>query len=136
MVVIGEAADGKEAAQQAERHRPDIVLLDLALPGIDGLSTLRWIRESVPEAKVVVLTIHAAWFLGSGRAPRQTLSRSGFANARERPERTNGLKARNFHPAHPRLLCSYASDPTTSRLKSLHSQLPHRLLHAEIQAFP
>jgi len=58
MVVIGEAADGKEALEQAERHRPDIVLLDLALPGIDGLSVLRRIPESVPGAKVVVLTIH------------------------------------------------------------------------------
>ncbi len=58
MEVIGEAADGKEAIEQAKRLRPDVVLLDLSMPDLGGLSALGVIREKVPESKVLVLTMH------------------------------------------------------------------------------
>lgn len=58
MEVIGEASDGKEAIEQAERLHPDVVLLDLSMPGLGGLSALGVIREKVPETKVLVLTMH------------------------------------------------------------------------------
>jgi DNA-binding NarL/FixJ family response regulator len=54
--VAGEAADGEEAIDLARRLRPDLVLLDLSMPGLDGLQALPRIREAAPETEVVVLT--------------------------------------------------------------------------------
>src|SRR5690242_9052090 len=54
--VAGEAADGEEAIDLARRLLPDLVLLDLSMPGLDGLSALPRIREAAPDAEVVVLT--------------------------------------------------------------------------------
>ena len=54
--VVGTAANGREAIDQAIEHRPDVTLLDLAMPGMDGLEALPLIREAVPECTVVVLS--------------------------------------------------------------------------------
>jgi len=54
--VIGTANDGEEAIAEARRLRPDLVLLDLSMPGMDGLSALPRLREAAPESEVVVLT--------------------------------------------------------------------------------
>ena len=54
--VVGEAGDGKEAIELARRLRPQIVLLDLSMPGLDGLEALPRLREAAPESEVVVLT--------------------------------------------------------------------------------
>jgi DNA-binding NarL/FixJ family response regulator len=54
--VVGEASDGAEAIELARRHRPELVLLDLSMPGMDGLEALPRLREVVPETEVVVLT--------------------------------------------------------------------------------
>jgi DNA-binding NarL/FixJ family response regulator len=54
--VVGEAADGDAAVDAAQRLAPDIVLLDLAMPRLDGVGALRALRERVPAARVLVLT--------------------------------------------------------------------------------
>jgi two-component system, NarL family, response regulator LiaR len=54
--VAGEAADGREAVSEAERLLPDIVLMDLVMPELDGVEVMRELRERVPRARVVVLT--------------------------------------------------------------------------------
>jgi NarL family two-component system response regulator LiaR len=54
--VAGEAADGEEALAAAERLRPDVVLMDLVMPRLDGVSALRALRERLPGARVIVLT--------------------------------------------------------------------------------
>ena len=54
--VPGVAADGAEAITEASRLQPDLVLLDLSMPGMDGLSALPRLREAAPECEVVVLT--------------------------------------------------------------------------------
>jgi DNA-binding NarL/FixJ family response regulator len=56
LTVAGEAADGEEAIELARRLLPDLVLLDLSMPGLDGLQALPRIREAAPDAEVVVLT--------------------------------------------------------------------------------
>ncbi len=54
--VVGEAEDGAGAISEAASLKPDIVLLDLTMPGMDGLTALPRIREVAPESEVVVLT--------------------------------------------------------------------------------
>src|SRR2546423_672395 len=54
--VAGEAADGEAAIAKAAELRPDLVLLDLSMPGLDGLSALPRLREAAPDCEVVVLT--------------------------------------------------------------------------------
>ena len=54
--VVGLAADGEEAIAAAARLRPELVLLDLSMPGLDGLEALPRLRRAAPEAEVVVLT--------------------------------------------------------------------------------
>src|SRR5713101_8474409 len=54
--VVGEAADGEAAIEQARELSPDLVLLDLSMPGMNGLEALPRLREAAPTAEVVVLT--------------------------------------------------------------------------------
>jgi DNA-binding NarL/FixJ family response regulator len=54
--VVGMASDGAEAVVEAGRLQPDLVLLDLSMPGIDGITALPRLREAAPECEVVVLT--------------------------------------------------------------------------------
>jgi DNA-binding NarL/FixJ family response regulator len=54
--VVGQASDGQEAIELAGKLRPQLVLLDLSMPGLDGLSALPGLRAAVPDAEVIVLT--------------------------------------------------------------------------------
>ncbi|NYI06756.1 response regulator [Allostreptomyces psammosilenae] len=54
--VVAEAADGHQAVDLARRHRPDIILLDIRMPGLDGLAAAAEIRRAAPGTGVVVLT--------------------------------------------------------------------------------
>jgi two-component system, NarL family, response regulator LiaR len=54
--VVGEAADGREAVREAERLGPDVVLMDLVMPNLDGVEAMHEIRTRAAQARVVVLT--------------------------------------------------------------------------------
>ena len=54
--VVGQAADGREALDLARSARPDIVVLDLLMPGMDGLRALPQLREALPRARIVVVS--------------------------------------------------------------------------------
>jgi two-component system, NarL family, response regulator LiaR len=54
--VVGEASDGREAIAAAQRLRPDVVLMDLVMPRVDGVQAMRELRDHVPGARVIVLT--------------------------------------------------------------------------------
>ena len=56
--VVAEAANGLEAVDAFERHRPDVTLLDLRMPVMEGVEAVRRIRERDPQAKVIVLTTY------------------------------------------------------------------------------
>lgn len=55
--VVGEAGDGLEGVKRAVQLKPDVVLLDLHMPGIGGLEALRLLKEDIPETQVVMLTV-------------------------------------------------------------------------------
>ena len=57
--VVGEAADGQEAVVQANRLRPDVILMDLAMPKMDGIEATREIKASQPDSRILVMTSFA-----------------------------------------------------------------------------
>lgn len=57
--VVASVDNGSQAAAACVEHRPDVVLLDYRLPGLDGVQATRAIRQAVPETRVVVLTASA-----------------------------------------------------------------------------
>ncbi|MFZ3210056.1 MAG: response regulator transcription factor [Terriglobales bacterium] len=59
MVMVGEASNGREAIQQFRTHHPDITLMDLQMPEMNGLDALIAIRNEFPDARVIVLTTYA-----------------------------------------------------------------------------
>lgn len=56
MKLVGEASDGEEAIRQCERLQPDVVLMDLLMPKMDGVAATKAIRERCPQARVIALT--------------------------------------------------------------------------------
>jgi DNA-binding NarL/FixJ family response regulator len=54
--IVGEAADGEEAVARAEELTPDVILMDLVMPRLDGIGAMRRLRERVPSSRVIVLT--------------------------------------------------------------------------------
>ena len=86
--VIGEAADGASAVSLAERRRPDVVIMDVRMPGMDGLEATKVLNEKLPETAVLIFTAYSERsLLGRGlesgakgyilkEAPHQTLLRA------------------------------------------------------------
>jgi len=54
--IVGEASDGNEAIEQAQRSEPDVILMDLVMPGLDGIGAMRQLRVRSPTSRVIVLT--------------------------------------------------------------------------------
>jgi DNA-binding NarL/FixJ family response regulator len=72
ILVVGRASDGRAAVDLAREHRPDIVLMDIEMPVMDGIDAAAAIRDAVPGTRVIVLT---------GSAATQDVSRARSAGA-------------------------------------------------------
>jgi DNA-binding NarL/FixJ family response regulator len=68
--VVGEAADGAEAVRAARRIRPDVILMDLLMPEMDGITAIQLIRQELPEIEIIALTsvLEDASVMGAVRA--------------------------------------------------------------------
>lgn len=71
--IVGEADSGEEAVRMYERHHPDIVLMDLQMPGMGGVAAIETLRRSHPSARIIVLTTY------SGDAQAMSALRAGAA---------------------------------------------------------
>lgn len=60
LVIVGEAGDWKEALACIDRYRPDVVILDITLQGIDGVSLINRIRESGAKSRIIMHTMHSS----------------------------------------------------------------------------
>ena len=59
--VVGEATNGEEAIAQAEQLRPAVILMDIQMPGTDGIAATRHIKQQSPDVRVLVLTVHSRY---------------------------------------------------------------------------
>ena len=55
--IIEEASDGREALEKALRLRPEVILMDIRMPGCDGIEATRLIKAELPETKIIMLTV-------------------------------------------------------------------------------
>lgn len=58
--LCGEAADGQEAIRLAQAIKPEIIIMDVSMPGLNGLEATRIIRNILPETKILLLTLHSS----------------------------------------------------------------------------
>jgi DNA-binding NarL/FixJ family response regulator len=81
--VVGQASTGREAIERARRVAPDVVLMDIRMPDIDGISATRELSRAAPQAKVLIVTTFEQddYVFGALRA-----GASGFVTKRTRPE--------------------------------------------------
>ena len=99
IVVAGTADNGNDALKQAEKLRPQVILSDLAMPGLPGLQTIPKLREILPEAGIIALTVmntnsfrQAALAAGADDfAPKATLT-TDLLPAIQRVMRASGLR--------------------------------------------
>jgi DNA-binding NarL/FixJ family response regulator len=84
LVLVAEAADGLQAVELARQHVPDVILMDVRMPGIDGIEATRRLAVAQPQTKILILTTfqHDEYVWGALRA-----GASGFLLKRASPER-------------------------------------------------
>ncbi len=113
MEVVGEASTGDQAVTQAKSLAPDVVLLDITMSGPDGLDAVQMIKETNPEIKVLVLTMH-----DDESYLRQVLEGGGSGYVLKRAADTELLSAIRavheggtyLHPAHAHMLLKGAEE--------------------------
>lgn len=116
MTVIAEAVDGVEAIRTAQQHKPDVVLLDIGLPGLSGLSAAGLIQKAAPNCEILIVTqyeeqffmrhslaVGARGFLTKTRVKAELISaiRNVFSKKQFVSGRTDVAETRFSSPDHP-----------------------------------
>lgn len=63
--VVAEASNGIQALSMTQQHQPDVLLLDINMPEADGLSIIPQVRQTSPQTKILILTMHEDWQLSA-----------------------------------------------------------------------
>ncbi|HWM11718.1 MAG TPA: response regulator transcription factor [Solirubrobacteraceae bacterium] len=123
--VVAEAADGAEAVAAAVEHVPDIVLVDLVMPNVDGIEAIRELRERVPSARAIVLS---SFIDDEKLLPAVRAGAAGYLLKDVQPQelvaaiRTVHAGGALLHPkVASRLLQEMATDPLTPREREVLS---------------
>jgi DNA-binding NarL/FixJ family response regulator len=59
VVIVAESGDGRDALEQIERHRPDVAIVDITMPGLNGLEVAARAGRASPKTRVLILSMHA-----------------------------------------------------------------------------
>jgi DNA-binding NarL/FixJ family response regulator len=114
--VVGTAADGIEAVDRAQRELPDVVLMDLRMPGMEGAEATRRIRSTLPSTQVLVLTTYAddeSLFAALRAGARGYLTKDASAEEIERAIRALAAGRTHLDPAiQQRLVAAVLDAPT------------------------
>jgi DNA-binding NarL/FixJ family response regulator len=101
--VVGEASDGEEAVRLAERLKPDVVLMDITMPGVNGIEATRRIRTTLTGVRVIALTMHTdRMLLGAMRDAGATAFQDKDSDFGELVEGIVAVAARGRSPANGR----------------------------------
>jgi len=129
--VVGEAEDGEQAVRSADRLRPDVILMDLEMPNVNGTDATRRITEHRPETRIVILTSHAA---EEDVFPALKAGAQGYLLKHSAPEdvlRAIGQAHRGetvLHPAIARMVLQELNRPAQSKQTATSDPLSEREL--------
>jgi NarL family two-component system response regulator LiaR len=128
--VVGEADNGRDAVIQVEKLQPDVILMDLVMPDMDGIEAIRLIKDHQPEARILVLTT----FAGEDKIfPAIKAGALGYHLKDSRPEelvqaiRQVNRGEASLHPVIARKVLEELSQP------SEHQPTPDPLTHREVE---
>lgn len=129
IAVVGEAADGREAVDRAAEVQPDVVLMDLAMPGLDGLAATRQIVDTSPHIAVLALTMaedDAAVFEALRAGARGYLVKGADRAALERAVRAVASGEAIFGPVTARRLMTFFASPLPPYARHAFPELTER----------